>query len=71
MIEASIFRLLEFQKFFLTQRALRMRKERKDLVEFLSVASLLFGKEESDCAVVTVKMSFASANFAYPLRPLR
>lgn len=48
-----------------------MRKERKDLVEFLSVASLLFGKEESDCAVVTVKMSFASANFASLLRPLR
>ena len=48
-----------------------MRKERKDLVEFLSAAFLLFGKEESDCAVVTVKMSFASANFAYPLRSLR
>jgi hypothetical protein len=48
-----------------------MRKGRKYLVEFLSVAFLLFGKEESDCAVVTVKISFASVNFAYPLLPLR
>jgi len=71
MTEVSISSLLKYQDIFLTQRALRMRKERKDLVEFLSAALLLFDKEESDCAVVTVKMSFVSANFASPLRPLR